>query len=308
MKAVRIHRFGGPEALSVDELDRPQPGSGEALIRVLAASVNPVDFKTRSGHFPVVKQEDLPIVLGRDVAGIVELCGPGMTSKSGDEIYAMLGSDRGGYTQYVMVKPGEFAPKPKEVSFVEAAAIPLAGLTAWQGLFDQGQLTSGQRVLIHGGAGGVGHLALQFAKARGAWAATTVSAADLDFVRELGADQVVNYKTQRFEDEVDPVDLVFDLVAGETQNRSWSVVKSGGALVSTLQKPDEDVARRRNIRALSYMTRPDAAQLAEIAKLVDEGKVRPWVNSTFRLNEAAAAQQTLEKEHVRGKIVLEVAA
>jgi NADPH:quinone reductase-like Zn-dependent oxidoreductase len=306
MKAVRLHRFGGPEALSLDDIERPNPDAGEALVRVHAASVNPVDFKIRQGHFPVVKAEDLPVVLGRDIAGVVELCGPGVICKAGDEVYAMPGMDQGAYAEYVVVKGGEFAIKPANLNFIEAAAVPLAGLTAWQGLFDEGDLKEGQRALIHGGAGGVGHLAIQFAKAKGAWVATTVSAADIDFARSLGADQVIDYKAQRFEDEVDKVDLVFDLVAGETQNRSWAVIKEGGALVSTLQKPDEALARLHNVRGQVTMTKPNASELTEIARLIEEGSVRPRVQRTFPLAEAAAAQQALEKERPRGKIVLEV--
>jgi NADPH:quinone reductase-like Zn-dependent oxidoreductase len=307
MKAVRMHRFGGPEALSVDDIETPEPGQGEALVRVRAASVNPVDTKIRSGAFPIVKQEQLPIVLGRDIAGVVEGAGPGAACKPGDEIYALLGRDRGGYAEFVIVKPGEFAPEPRRLSFVEAAAAPLAGLTAWQGLFDEGGLSSGQRVLIHGGAGGVGHLAIQFAKAKGAWVATTVSGADIEFVRQLGADQAVDYRAQRFEDEVAKVDLAYDPVGGETQKRSFAVLKEGGTLVSAVQPPDEALCRQHNVRGKIYGTKPDAAELAEIGRLIDDGKVRPVVTRTFPLRRAAEAQEALEKGHIRGKIVLVVA-
>ena len=240
---------------------------------------------------------------------MVELCGPGVICKAGDEnAQRCQGMDRGGYAAYVVVKGGEFAVRParENLNFIEAAAVPLAGLTAWQGLFDEGGLESGQRALIHGGAGGVGHLAIQFAKAKGAWVATTVSGADIDFARSLGDDQVIDYKSRRFEDEVDKVDLVFDLVAGETQNRSWAVMRAGGALVSTLQKPDETLSRRHNVRGHVYRTKPNASQLTEIARLIEQGSVRPRVQRTFPLAQAATAQQALEKERTRGKIVLEV--
>ncbi|MER8769713.1 NADP-dependent oxidoreductase [Mesorhizobium sp. M0092] len=186
--------------------------------------------------------------------------------------------------------------------------MPLAGLTAWQGLFDHGGLKSGQRVLIHGGAGGVGHLAVQFAKVAGAFVATTVSAQDFNFVRALGADQAVDYKNQRFEEVVEDVNLVFDLVAGETQDRSWDVLKPGGTLVSTLSEPSAEKARQHRARGVSYLTKPNAAQLAEISRLIDAGKVRPFVQAIYPLEDVAKAEERLEKQHTRGKIVLQVAA
>ena len=294
MKAVRLHRFGGPEALSLDDIERPEPKEGEALVSVRAASVNPVDYKIRSGAFPIVKQEQLPVVLGRDIAGIVERCGPGAACRPGDEIFALLGRDRGGYEEYVIVRDGEFASKPRRLSFIEAAAVPLAGLTAWQGLFDEGGLRSGQRVLIHGGAGGVGHLAIQFAKAKGAWVATTVSGADREFARQLGADQAVDYERRQFEDEVGKVDLVYDLVGGETQKRSFAALKQGGTLVSTVQPPDETLCRQHRVSGKIYMAKPNAAELAEIGQLIDDGKVRPVIERTFPLAEAVEAQKALE--------------
>ncbi|HVW92284.1 MAG TPA: NADP-dependent oxidoreductase [Devosia sp.] len=242
MEAMRIHEFGGPDVLQRDDVQRPAAGPGELLVRVAAASVNPVDFKMRAGGYSR-QQQDLPITLGRDLAGTVEQVGPGVSGFStGDEIFALLGRDRGTYAEYVLVKPEEAARKPKNLSFIEAAAVPLAGLTAWQGLFDQGGLAAGQRVLIHGGAGGVGHLAVQFAKAHGAFVATTASAQDADYLRGIGADEVIDYKNQRFEDELSGMDLVYDLIGGETQARSWDVLKPGGIIVSTLGEPSQEEA------------------------------------------------------------------
>ncbi|MER9875488.1 NADP-dependent oxidoreductase [Mesorhizobium sp. M0195] len=305
MKAVRIHDFGGPEVLSLDAVPLAQPHDDEVTLKVYAASVNPVDYKVRKGS----SGADLPVTLGRDVSGVVELCGTrAHTLKKGDPLYAMLGNDRGGNAEYVVVKATEAAAKPQRLSHAEAAAVPLAGLTAWQGLFDHGGLKSGQRVLIHGGAGGVGHLAVQFAKAAGAFVATTVSAQDFDFVRALGADQAVDYKNQRFEEVVEDVDLVFDLVAGETQDRSWDVLKPDGTLVSTLSEPSAEKARLHRARGVSYFTKPNAAQLAEISRLIDAGKVRPFVQAIYPLEEVARAEEQLEKQHTRGKIVLQVAA
>jgi NADPH:quinone reductase-like Zn-dependent oxidoreductase len=221
MKAVRIHRFGGPEVLTLDDVPWPQPKDDEVLVRVHAASVNPVDYKIRAGSYSV-KEDQLPYTLGRDLSGTVELLGTrARTLKAGDPIFAFIGMDRGTYAEYVVVKAMEMAAKPDTLDHVQAAAVPLAGLTAWQGLFDHGHLQAGQRALIHGGAGGVGHLAVQFAKAKGAVVLTTASGSDLEFMRELGADEVIDYRAERFEDRVSDVDLVFDLVSGDTQDRSW---------------------------------------------------------------------------------------
>ncbi|MCK1743686.1 NADP-dependent oxidoreductase [Bradyrhizobium sp. 139] len=308
MKAVRLHSFGGPEVLKLDELQMPQPREDEVVLRVQAASVNPIDWKMRSGKSGL-KREQLPVVLGRDVSGTVELCGvDAHTLRKGDPIYAMLGWDRGGYEEYVLVKAVEGAVKPSSLDHVHAAAVPLAALTAWQGLFDHGGLKAGQRVLIHGGAGGVGHFAIQFAKAKGAFVATTVSASGIDFTGKLGADQAVDYKAERFENVVRDIDLVFDLIGGETQERSWAVLKDGGTIVSTLAQPSEEKAKQRHARAVVYMARPNAAQLNEIGELIDAGKVRPIVDATFPLSQAGAAQQKLETEHTQGKIVLDLAA
>ncbi|MGH8261306.1 MAG: NADP-dependent oxidoreductase, partial [Steroidobacteraceae bacterium] len=200
MRAVRIHSFGGPKVLQIDEIDVPEPGDEEVLIRVHAASVNPIDYKIREGAFPPVKASHLPKILGRDVAGTVERCGRSVTRWSeGDAVFAMLdGGGAGGYADYVCILDELCAPKPTHVNFVEAAAVPLAALTAWQGEFDHGHLQSGQHELIHGGAGGVGHFAIQFAKVRGATVATTVSREDFAFARSHGADEVIDYRSGQF--------------------------------------------------------------------------------------------------------------
>jgi NADPH:quinone reductase-like Zn-dependent oxidoreductase len=308
MRCVRIHGFGGPEVLSLEEAAAPRPAGGEVLVRVRAASVNPVDAKIRSGHYPRVQADQLPLTLGRDVAGeVVESGGGTGLPKVGTAVHAMLGWDRGGYADYAVVKATELAPQPEGLDDAEAAAVPLAGLTAWQGLFDHGGLQAGQRVLIHGGAGGVGHFAVQFAKARGAFVATTVSGDDLAFAHELGADQAVDYEADRFEEMVEPVDVVFDLVAGETQARSWGVLKPGGILVSTLGPPDEHQAKAHGARGAGYMVQPNGQQLAEIDRLIVDGRVRPVIGAVLSLPEVAVAHERLEQHRVRGKVVLEVA-
>jgi NADPH:quinone reductase-like Zn-dependent oxidoreductase len=309
MHAVRIHCFGDPNVLKLDDVAIADPKPSEMVVRVAAASVNPVDYKIRSGKYPAVKQDQLPKVLGRDIAGVVEHIGSHITKfQKGDAVYAMLGRDVGGYAEYALATEEEAAPKPAKIDFVTAAAVPLAALTAWQGLFDHGGLRSGQRVLIHGGAGGVGHFAIQFAKVKGAWVATTVSADDIEMVRELGADQAIDYKREQFENAVKDIDLVFDLIAGETQKRSWAVLKDGGTLISTLQKPDQAKAKKRKIRGEHYMATPNSVQLEEIARLIDGGKVKPVVQKTYALEEAAKAHEHMEHDHIQGKVVLKVAA
>src|SRR5499427_5809458 len=248
MDVVRIDTFGSREVMKFRKFPIPSPGPNEILLKVKAASVNPVDWKIREGRYPAVKSDKLPYVLGRDVSGVVEACGPETTGhQKGDEIYAMLGIDRGAYAEHVIVKVNEAAPKPTSIDHLVAAGVPLAGLTAWQGLFRYGELNSGQRVLIHGGSGGVGHFAIQFAKARDAYVITTVSEKHIEFVRKIGADDVVDYKKQKFEDMVREVDMVFDLIGGETRRRSWPVLKKGGILVSTMMEPfpGEDTRTRR---------------------------------------------------------------
>jgi NADPH:quinone reductase-like Zn-dependent oxidoreductase len=304
-KVIRIEEFGGPERLHERSVPVPVPGPGELLVKVAAAGVNPVDFKIRAGKYPAVQRDKLPYILGRDVSGTVVQCGPSTSHLvEGTKVFAMPAIDRGGYAEYVVVKEREMASKPGSIDFIEAAAIPLAALTAWQGLFKYAELKQGQRVLIHGGSGGVGHFAIQFAKFKGAHVTTTVSGQHAQFVRELGADVVVDHEKQRFEDETDEVDVVFDLVDGETQERSWQVLKRGGVLVSTLKEPSRERAAERGARACRYTTQESGADLAEIGRLIDTGKVKVIVTKTFPFEEAAAAQQFLEREHPAGKVVL----
>lgn len=302
---MRIHRFG--EVLQADEVEPSLPDASQILVRVRAASVNPVDFKIRSGKYPAVKEDRLPYTLGRDVSGIVEKCGAQATTfKAGDEIFGMVGIGGGGYAEKVVLDQRAAARKPPGIDHAHAAAIPLAGQTAWQGLFRHGGLKAGQSVLIHGGSGGVGHFAVQFAKAKGAHVLTTVSTDNVSFARSLGADVVIDYKTQRFEDHASDVDVVLDLIDGETRERSWKVLKRGGILVSTLTEPSQDKAREFGVRALRYTVEADGKELAEIAGLVEAGKVRAHVSKTFPLKDASQALAWVEKGHSVGKVVLVV--
>jgi len=307
MKSIRIHRFGGPDVLQQEMQPWPTLHGDELLIRVHAASVNPVDYKTRAGKFPMVRETDLPLTLGRDVSGVVENAGAaGNYFNRGDAVYALLEPEQGGYAEYTKVRSSACSLKPVNLTHIEAAALPLAALTAFQGLFVHGALKPEQRVLIHGGSGGVGHIAVQLAKAKGAHVITTVGSNNVNLARKLGADQVIDYESERFDQIIERVDLVLDLVGGETQQRSFAVLKRGGALVSTLQEPDAKIASEHDVRGVVFLTEPSGAQLAEIGRLVETDEVRPEVTATFPLEDAAKAQQKLEREHTHGKIVLEV--
>jgi NADPH:quinone reductase-like Zn-dependent oxidoreductase len=309
IREIRIHRFGGPEVLQLDEIEPSLPDASQILVSVRAASVNPVDFKIRSGKYPAVKEDRLPYVLGRDVSGVIEKCGAQATMfKVGDEVFGMVGIGGGGYAEEVVLDQKAIARKPPDLDHLHAAAIPLAGQTAWQGLFRHGGLKAGQSVLIHGGSGGVGHFAIQFAKTKGARVLTTVSTANVAFAKSLGADVVIDYTTQRFEEHASNLDMVYDLIGGETRERSWKLLKRGGTLVSTLTDPSQEKARELGVRALRYTVEADGRELAEIADLVTAGRVKPHVAKSYPLEEASRALTEVEREHPVGKVVLVVNA
>jgi NADPH:quinone reductase-like Zn-dependent oxidoreductase len=304
-RKVRIHRFGGPEVMRIEEVEPSMPDASQLLVSVKAASVNPVDFKIRDGDYPAVKEDRLPYTLGRDVSGVVEKLGAQATHfKIGDEVLGMVGVGGGGYADEVVLDEASIARKPPGIDHIHAAAIPLAGQTAWQGLFRHGQLKAGQVVLIHGGSGGVGHFAVQFAKAKGARVLTTVSTERVEFARSLGADVVIDYKTQRFEDVAHDLDMVFDLIDGETRERSWPLLKKGGVLVSTLTGPSQQTAAKFGVRALRYTVEADGEELGEILSLVASGKVKPHVQKTYPLRDAAQALNSVERGDSVGKTVL----
>jgi NADPH:quinone reductase-like Zn-dependent oxidoreductase len=307
IKMVRIHRFGGMDTLRYEEVELSMPDATEILVASRAASVNPVDFKIRSGKYPAVKDDKLPYTLGRDASGTVEKCGAGATKfKVGDEVFGIVGIHGVGYAEKVLLDQNAVATKPKNIDHIHAAAVPLAGQTAWQGLFRYGDVKSGQKILIHAGSGGVGHFAIQLAKARGAHVTTTVSTANVEFAQSLGADVVIDYKTQRFEQEVRDLDMVFDLIDGETRQRSWGLIKKGGILVTTLSEPSQQEAGKHGIRATRYTVQADCRGLAEIAKLIDAGKVKPAVIKTFPLSQAADALRAVENGHSKGKTVITI--
>ena len=311
MKAIRIHNYGGPEVLQYEDAPRPKPQAGEVLIRVHAAGVNPIDWKVREGHMKDFWPHKFPLILGWDLSGMVEAVGPGPAAagrfKKGDEVYSVPDVSRdGAYAEYVVVRESELALKPKSLHHVHAAAVPLAALTAWQALFDAGQLVSGQRILIHGGSGGVGHVAVQLAKWKGAHVFATASTKNQELLRELGVDEPIDYTKQKFEDVARDVDLVLDLIGGETQERSWSVLKNGGVLLSLVQPPSVEKAKALGVRAAFVAGHPSGAQLAEIAKLIDSGELKLTIDRILPLSEVRRAHELSQSGHTRGKIVLRV--
>ena len=309
MHAVRIHSYGGIDVLTYEEAPRPSVGAGEVLVRNHASSVNPFDCAVRAGYMAGYFNNTLPFILGTDVSGVVEEVGDGVTAFApGDSVYGRGGLIRdGAYAEYVVLSATDVAAKPASLDYVHAAAIPHALLTAWQALFEIAQIAEGQTVLIHGAAGGVGHLAAQLARLRGAVVIGTASL-NYDFLHELGVDRAINYATTRFEDVVHDVDVVLDTVGGETQQRSWSVIKPGGILVSTVQPPDEATAAARGVRqALVYSAPPIGPVLTEVAGMVERGELKPEVSHVLPLADIRAAHELIERRHTRGKIVLKIA-
>ncbi|MGH9593560.1 MAG: NADP-dependent oxidoreductase [Bryobacteraceae bacterium] len=309
MKAIRFHEYGGPEVLKYEEAPKPEAGAGEVLVRVHATSVNPVDWKIRAGHLRGFREYPLPFILGWDVSGVIESLGPGVTQwKAGDEVFGRPDLARpGAYAEYIVVREGEIARKPKALDYVHAAAIPLVGLTAWQALFDVAELKAGQKVLIHAAAGGVGSLAVQFAKLKGLVVAGTASGRNQDLLKELGVDQPVNYETTRFEDVVHDADAVIDTMGGEIRTRSWNALKKGGILVALLGgPPSEEGAKALGVRQTVMWVKPNAAALTEIGELAASGRIRVLIEAVLPLEEAAKAHQMSQTERTRGKIVLKV--
>jgi NADPH:quinone reductase-like Zn-dependent oxidoreductase len=311
MKAIRIHNYGGPETLKYEDAPRPKPQEGEVLVRVHAAGVNPIDWKVREGEMKDLWPHKFPLILGWDLSGVVEELGGGPAAagrfKIGDEVYGLPDPTRGGaYADYIVVRESELAPKPNSLHHIRAAAVPLATLTAWQSLFDTAQLQPGQRVLIHAGSGGVGHFAVQLAKWKGAYVFATASTKNQDLLRKLGVDEPIDYTQQRFENVARNIDAVLDTIGGATQERSWQVLKKGGALLSVVQPPSAEKAKELGVRATFVASHPNGAQLAEIAKIIDSGKLAPVINRILPLSEARRAHELSQSGHTHGKIVLRV--
>ncbi|MFD8733716.1 NADP-dependent oxidoreductase [Streptomyces sp. NPDC059618] len=308
MRAVRGHRRGGPEELIYETAPRPVPGPGEVLVEVRAASVTPGELDwdaTWTDGFDGGRPR-VPVVPSHEVSGVVAELGHGVSGlRTGEAVYGLIPFTRdGAAAEYVTVPAADLAPKPGSLDHERTAALPLAGLTAWQGLVTHAGVTPGQRVLVHGGAGGVGSFAVQVAAALGAEVTATAADRNADFVRGLGADTVIDYAGQRFEDAVKDVDVVLDTVGGDVQARSWKVLRPGGVLVSVVEppRPPEGV----DARAVFFVVEPDRAGLEELNTLVEEGRLIPQVDRIVPLESAPGAYAALEREHRRGKIVLRV--
>ena len=308
MQAIQIQEFGDPQVLQVKEISIPAPGPGELLVRVHAAAVNPVDTSIRAGRAGGLSGASLPYVPGFDVSGTVTAIGSDVVNfKVDDEVFAMVDLRRGGtYAEYAVVLENEAALKPTRVNHAEAAAIPLVALTAWQALFEVAKLQKGQTILIHAGAGGVGSIAVQLAKWRGAHIIATASDYNHNFLRELGVDIPVDYRTQNFEDFASDVDVVLDPIGGDTQVRSLQILKEGGILVSIVGLTSEGRNPSRNVRATSILVRPNSVQLSEIGELIQNGIINPIVSYRFPLEQAPLAHEQSQTRRTRGKIVIEI--
>lgn len=309
MRACRVHRFGGPEAISLDEIPVPKPGPGEVLVRVRAAGVGPWDAWIRAGRS--VLPQPLPLTLGSDLSGEISAVGEGVSGFAvGDAVFGVTNKRfTGGYADYAVAEAGMLALKPHSLDHVHAASVPVVAVTAWQALFAQAHLARGQSVLIHGAAGNVGAYAVQLARQAGLKVSATTSSADLDYVKGLGADQVVDFRSTAFEDAVTDVDAVIDLVGGEVQARSFAVLRRGGTLVSAVSHPDPALAQRADVEARFFLVDVTSAMLSELGSLLDDEVLTASVGTVLPVAEARRAHEMLDslERRPRGKIVLEVA-
>jgi NADPH:quinone reductase-like Zn-dependent oxidoreductase len=309
MKAVVLHAYGGPEVAKLKDVPRPEPKEDEILIRVIAASVNPVDVAIRKGYLAELTGNKFPLVIGMDAAGIVEKTGAKVTRfKVGDPVFAFFTlAGQGGYAEFVIAKESEAALKPTQVTYAQAAAVGAAGSTAWQALIETAKLSAGQTVLIHGGSGGVGHLAIQIAKARGAKVIATGSTANQDFLKQTGADVAIDYSKTKFEEVAKDVDVVLDSVGRDTLKRTYGVVKKGGVIVSIVDEPAQADLDAHGIRGVTLRSSPKAATLEELARLMEAKKLVPVVSETYPLADFNKALDQIATRHTRGKVVLQVA-
>jgi len=308
MKAVRIHAYGDRSVLQFEDAPKPEVKPDEALVRIVAAAVNPIDWKIRQGHLKAFVPYVFPLTLGWDFSGVIEELGSEVSTFAvGDAVFSRPEVRRdGSYAEYIAVRAVELARKPKTISHVEAASIPLAGITAWESIVAVGTLAAGQTVLIHAASGGVGSLAVQIAKWRGARVVATTSKANVELVRSLGADQVIDYRSERFAEKVKDVDLVVDTIGGEVQASSWSVLRRGGILVSTVSVPSVERAAALGVRSAHILIGPDAAVLDQLSGLIDSGKLRTLIGGEFALRNIADAHALSESGRTVGKIVLYV--
>ncbi len=311
MKSAQISKYGSSEVIEINQsTSEPTVSSGKVLVIIKAAGVNPVDWKIRDGGMQQLISLQFPSTLGIDFSGVIKQVGEGVSPsdfKQGDEVYGQAGVVSGGsgaFAEMALANTKSIANKPKRLSHVEAAALPLVGVSAWKALVENIGLSKDQKILIHGGAGGIGSIAIQLAKYLGATVATTISTNDKQFVQELGADQVIDYKTQNFEDILHDYDAVFDTVGGETYRRSFKVLKKGGVIVSMLEQPNSELMNQYGVKAIFQFTQADRERLTKLAQWVDQNNIRVNVEKTFSLDEAGNALDYQKDVHPRGKVVL----
>ncbi len=307
MKAAQINKHGGSEVVEINKnAPKPAVSRGQLLVEVYAAGVNPIDWKIREGYIPL----KFPATLSGDFSGVVADIGEGVSGfKKGFEVYgyaSILGGGSGSFAEFVSANAKVMALKPKNITHVEAGALPLTGVSAWQVLVDHIGLSRGEKILIHGGAGGIGSIAIQLAKHLGAYVATTVSAKDMQYVQELGADEAIDYKNQKFEDMLHNYDAVFDTVGSETYVRSFKVLRKGGIIVSMLEQPRPELMEQYGVNAIGQLTQVNSERLSKLAELVDKRVIKVHVDKTFPLEQAGEALAYLQSGHPRGKVVLKM--
>ncbi len=310
MKAAQLTHYGGPDAITfTTDAPRPVPMAGQVLVEVRAAAVNPFDYKLRDGFYKNGMEVEFPFTPGSDVAGVVVEIGEGVSGfEVGQTVLGMANGagGQGSLAEFTAVKAAQLVPKPANVNFITAAALPLAGISAYQALVDHMALQSGQKVLIHGGAGGIGSLAVQIAKDIGAYIATTASAIDAEFVRGLGADEVIDYQSQDFSTLISDYDAVFDTVGGETNTKSYSVLKPGGSLVSMLVPPNDELVSKYDVRYTQQSSKATPERLLAVAELASTGKLKANIDKVFPLDQAAEALEHLKSGHPKGKVVVQI--
>lgn len=310
MRAIVIDQYGGKEQLKERELDRPSIGENEVLVEVHATSINPIDWKLREGYLKEMVPFEFPIILGWDAAGIVADTGANVSDyQAGDRVFVRPELTREGtYAEFIATEEHLLAKMPDSMTFEEGAAMPLVGLTAWECLVEVAGIKKDDKVLIHAGAGGVGTHAIQIAKAYGAYVAATASSQNRELLKSLGADQVIDYKSEAFEESVKDFDIVLDSLGGDTQAKSFTVLKKGGVLVSIAEPPSEEQAEKFGVKASHVFLQPEGRKLQELAKLYEEGKLKPVIGETYEFSEQGLkdAHAASETNHAQGKIVIKV--
>lgn len=309
MKAAQITGYGGPEVVKINEVERPRPAEGQVLVEVRAAAVNPFDVKVRDGAVRNMAELNFPATLGGDAAGVVAEAGPGVTGfEPGQAVYGQAGalSGQGSFAEFTLIKAEQLAAKPVSLDFLPAAGLPLTGSSAYQALVDHMNLQKGQKILIHGGAGGIGSLAVQLAKHLGAYVAATAGADDTNFVKELGADEIIDYRSQDFAGLLKDYDAVFDTVGGETNRKSYTILKKGGALVSMVAQPDPELVKTYGIQYTSQFTRTTTERLTKVAELVDGGAIKVHIDKVFPLEQAGEALECQKTGRPRGKVIIRI--